>query len=110
VRLSDKEFLDMAYSLQNGFILKSLHAGLHSDFNQEECKTCGLTQQGSGQLLGMAQFDHSKDRYSPRKLIPVNAKTAGDHLLLKRIAASLSQPELAVKVGVSERMVSALGK
>jgi DNA-binding transcriptional regulator YiaG len=66
-----------------------------------------------GQLLGITQrtvttqFDHSKDKYSRRKLIPVNAKTMGDHLLLKRIATNLSQPELALKTGVSERLVSA---
>jgi ribosome-binding protein aMBF1 (putative translation factor) len=48
-----------------------------------------------------AKFDHSKDRYSPRKLIPVNAKTLGDHLLLKRIEADLSQAEVAQKAGVS---------
>ena len=64
-----------------------------------------------GQLLGISQrtvvavFDHSKERYSRRKLIPVNPKTLGDWLLLKRIEANLSQPEVAQKVGVSMRMV-----
>jgi len=64
-----------------------------------------------GQLLGITQrsvtafFDHSKERYSPRKQIPVNPKTLGDHLLLKRIEANLSQPEVAQKAGVSTRMV-----
>jgi len=29
----------------------------------------------------------------------------GDHLLLKRIQANLSQPEVALKAGVSERTV-----
>ena len=66
-----------------------------------------------GQLLGITQrtvttkFDHSKERYSPRKLIPVNAKTVDDHLLLKRIGANLSQPEVASRVGVSVRKVKA---
>jgi DNA-binding transcriptional regulator YiaG len=66
-----------------------------------------------GQLLGITQrtirtiYDHSKQRFSPRKLIPVNAKTTGDYLLLKRIEANLSQPEVAVKAGVSERTVRA---
>jgi len=70
-------------------------------------------QRRLGQLLGITQrtvttkFDHSKERYSPRKLIPVNAKTVGDHLLLKRIAANLSQPEVAARVGVSVRRVKA---
>jgi DNA-binding XRE family transcriptional regulator len=44
-------------------------------------------------------------RLSPRKLIPVNPKTLGDHLLLKRIEANFSQPEVAVKAGVSTRTV-----
>jgi DNA-binding transcriptional regulator YiaG len=43
--------------------------------------------------------------FSPRKLIPVNPKTLGDHLLLKRIEANLSQPEVAQKAGVSVRTV-----
>ena len=50
---------------------------------------------------------HSGGRLSPRKLIPVNPKTVGDHLLLKRIKANLSQPEVALQAGVSERMVRA---
>jgi DNA-binding transcriptional regulator YiaG len=52
-------------------------------------------------------FSHSKERFSPRKLIPVNPKTVGDHLLLKRIKANLSQPEVAVKAGVSVQKVKA---
>jgi DNA-binding XRE family transcriptional regulator len=68
-------------------------------------------QRRLGQLLGITQrtviteFDHSKDRYSPRKLIPVNPKTLDDHLLLKRIEADLSQAEVAQKMGVSVRTV-----
>ena len=64
-----------------------------------------------GQLLGISQrsvsvkYDDSKERYSPRKLIPVNPKTLGDHLLLKRIEANLTQPEVAQKAGVSVRTV-----
>jgi DNA-binding transcriptional regulator YiaG len=64
-----------------------------------------------GQLLGITQrsvtvqFDHSKDKDSPRKLIPVNVKTLGDRLLLKRIKADLSQPEVARKVEVSVHTV-----
>jgi len=65
-----------------------------------------------GQLLGIAhrtvvvKFSHSQ-RFSPRKLIPVNLKTTGDYLLLKRIKADLSQQELAVKSGVTVRKVKA---
>ncbi len=66
-----------------------------------------------GQLLGITQrtirtvYDHSKQRFSPRKLIPVNPETTGDYLLLKRIEANLSQSEVAVKAGVPERTVRA---
>jgi DNA-binding transcriptional regulator YiaG len=64
-----------------------------------------------GQLLGISQrsitvkYDHSKERYSRRKLIPVNPKTLGDHLLLKRIEANLTQSEVAQKITVSVRTV-----
>jgi DNA-binding transcriptional regulator YiaG len=64
-----------------------------------------------GQLLGITQrsvsvkYDGSKEKYSLRKLIPVNPKTLGDHLLLKRIEADLTQPEVAQKAGVSVRTV-----
>jgi DNA-binding XRE family transcriptional regulator len=53
-------------------------------------------------------FDYSKERFSPRKLIPVNPKTVGDYFLLKRIEANLSQPEMALNAGVSEQTVRAL--
>jgi len=62
-------------------------------------------------LLGIAQrtihvvHECSGGRFSPRKLIPVNAKTTGDHLLLKRIEADLTQAEVAQKTGVSARTV-----
>jgi DNA-binding transcriptional regulator YiaG len=64
-----------------------------------------------GQLLGISQrsvsvkYDDSKEKYSRRKLIPVNVKTLGDHLLLKRIQANLSQAEVAQMAGVSTRTV-----
>jgi len=64
-----------------------------------------------GQLLGIAQrtvvalFDCPSQRFSPRKLIPVNVKTLGDQLHLQRIKANLSQPEVAQKAGVSTRTV-----
>jgi hypothetical protein len=53
------------------------------------------------------KFDHFKRRFSPRKLIPVNPKTTGDCLLLKRIEASLAQPGVALKAGVAERTIRA---
>jgi ribosome-binding protein aMBF1 (putative translation factor) len=70
-------------------------------------------QRRLGQLLAFAhrtvhvKFDHFKQRFSARKLIPINVKSLGDYLLLKRIEADLSQPELAVKSGVSVRKVKA---
>lgn len=81
------------------------YSGLPS--SEELCKS----QQQMGQLLGISQrsvwvkYDDSKERNSRRKLIPVNPKTLGDHLLLKRIEADLSQPEVAQKAGVSVRTV-----
>jgi DNA-binding XRE family transcriptional regulator len=64
-----------------------------------------------GQLLGIAQrtlmvdFGFSLQRFSPRKLIPVNVKSLGDQILLKRIAANLTQPEVAKLLDVSTRTV-----
>ena len=74
-------------------------------------KRNGDDQRRLAQLLGITQrsasvkYDGSKERYNRRKLIPVNPKTLGDHLLLKRIEANLSQPEMAQKAGVSVRTV-----
>lgn len=65
-----------------------------------------------GQLLGIAhrtkvvKISHFQ-RFSPRKLIPVNVKSLGDYLLLKRIEANLSQPELALKLAVTVRKIKA---
>jgi len=64
-----------------------------------------------GQLLGIAQrtvdveIGFSPQRFSPRKLIPVNVKTLGDHIHLERIKANLTQPEMAQKLMVSTRTV-----
>jgi ribosome-binding protein aMBF1 (putative translation factor) len=64
-----------------------------------------------GQLLGIAQrtvevfYGDFKQRFSTRKLIPTEVKTLGDHLLLKRIKADLSQAELGVKAGFSVRRI-----
>jgi DNA-binding transcriptional regulator YiaG len=66
-----------------------------------------------GLLLGIAQrtvevfYGDFKQRFSARKLIPVEAKSPGDHLLLNRIKADLSQPELAVKAGFTVRKIKA---
>ena len=48
-----------------------------------------------------------KQRFSSRKFIPTEVKTLGDYLLLKRINADLSQPELAAKTGFTVREVKA---
>jgi hypothetical protein len=58
-----------------------------------------------GARLGITQrtirvrviHDLSGGGFSLPKLIPVNHKTTGDHLLLKRIEANLSKPEVALK-------------
>jgi DNA-binding XRE family transcriptional regulator len=61
--------------------------------------------------LGIAQrsvvvvVDFPSQRFSPRKLIPVNVKTLGDQLLLKRIEANQTQTKVAQIVGVSVRTV-----
>ena len=60
---------------------------------------------GIAQRTVYVKFDHYKQRFSARKLIPVNPKTLGDHLHLKRIEADLTQSEVAQKTGVSTRMV-----
>lgn len=46
---------------------------------------------GSSQRVIRVSYDFSKQRFSARKLIPVNPKTVGDYLLLMRIQANLSQ-------------------
>jgi len=66
-----------------------------------------------GALLGIAQrtveavLGNFKQRFSTRKLIPVEVKSLGDHLLLKRIKANLSQPEVAIKGGFTVRKIKA---
>ena len=60
---------------------------------------------GIAQRSVTVKYDDSKERYSRRKLIPVNLKTLGDQLHLKRIEADLSQQEVAQKAGVSVRTV-----
>ena len=58
-----------------------------------------------GQMLGIAQrsasveYDDSKERYSHRKLIPVNVKTLGDQLHLKHIEANLTTARSGAKTG-----------
>jgi DNA-binding transcriptional regulator YiaG len=62
-------------------------------------------------LLGIAQrtvlvdYADFKQRFSPRKPIPTEVKTLGDYLLLKRVKADLSQPELALKTGYTVRKI-----
>jgi DNA-binding transcriptional regulator YiaG len=53
----------------------------------------------------VAVFDIPSQRFSPRKLIPVNVKNLGDQLHLERFKANLSQSEVAQKLGVSTRTV-----
>lgn len=73
----------------------------------------GQRQRRLGALMGIIRrtlkvvFVHSKERFSSRQLIPVNPKTMGDYLLLKRIEADLSQPDMAAKLKVLVRKVKA---
>jgi len=60
---------------------------------------------GIAQRTIVVEFGFPLQRFSPRKLIPVNVKTLSDHLHLKRIEANLTQPEMAQKLGVSTRTV-----
>jgi len=53
----------------------------------------------------VAVLDYPSQRFSLRKLIPVNVKTLGDQLHLGRIKANLSQSEVAQKLRVSTRTV-----
>jgi len=52
-----------------------------------------------------ADLPDFKQRFSARKLIPTEVKTLGDYLLLKRIKADLSQPEVAVQTGFTVRQI-----
>ena len=64
-------------------------------------------------MLGIAQRiirvrnDLSNEKFSPRKLFPTDPKTVGDHLILKRYEADLSQAEVAQMMGVSDRTLRA---
>jgi len=75
--------------------------------------TCDQISNMVGQLLGIAQrtvealLPDFKQKYSARKLIPTEVKTLGDHLLLRRIKADLSQPEVAAKTGFTVRKIKA---
>jgi len=60
------------------------------------------------------KYDHSEEIYSSRKLIPVNPKTFGDQLHLKRIEASRfsNRPLVARRCGMTStiRALSVHGK
>jgi hypothetical protein len=62
---------------------------------------------GNTQRIIRVKYDHSNQKFSPRKLIPSEPKTLGDFLLLERIAANLTQQELAKQAGVTELRVRA---
>jgi ribosome-binding protein aMBF1 (putative translation factor) len=65
------------------------------------------------QVLGNTQrkirvkLDLSDKRFSPRKLFPVNPKTLGDYLIVKRYEADLSQAEVAAKLRGSDKTLRA---
>ena len=63
------------------------------------------------QLLGNTQrtirvkYDHSNQKFSPRKPFPTNPKTIGDNLILKRYVADFSQAVVAEMVGVPVKIL-----
>ena len=52
-------------------------------------------------------MDLSNEKFSPRKLFPVMPKTLGDHLIVRRYEADLSQAEIAAKLKVSDKTLRA---
>ena len=53
------------------------------------------------------KIDLSNEKFSPRKQFPITPKTIGDHLILKRVEADLSQAEVAAKMQVSDKTLRA---
>jgi hypothetical protein len=119
-QISDTKFVELAHQAPDE-VIEAVDEAL-KNFAEIDKETAmlvelrffvGLTMQEAGQLLGITQRTICVinglfgGRFSPRKLIPVNAQTLGDHLLLKRIQANLSQPEVAAKMGVTVRKVKA---
>jgi DNA-binding transcriptional regulator YiaG len=49
----------------------------------------------------------SKQKFGSRKRFPAIPKTIGDHLMLKRLEADLSQAEVAAKAHVSDKSLRA---
>jgi len=49
----------------------------------------------------------SKEKFSPRKVFPTAPKTLGDHLMVKRLEADLTQAEVAAKMKVSDKTLRA---
>lgn len=68
---------------------------------------------GFGALLGISQrtiqavYDPKASRSQSRNRIPIEPKTLGDWLHVKRIEADLSQEELAKSLGIGGRKVQA---
>jgi DNA-binding transcriptional regulator YiaG len=49
----------------------------------------------------------SNEKFSPRKIFPANPRTLGDHLMVKRLEADLTQAEVAAKMRVSDKTLRA---
>jgi DNA-binding transcriptional regulator YiaG len=49
----------------------------------------------------------SNEKFSPRKVFPTTPKTSGDHLMVKRLEADLTQAEVAAKMKISDKKVRA---
>jgi len=61
---------------------------------------------GSSQRTIQIKYDFSKEKFSVRKAFPATPKTIGDHLILKRFVADLSQEQVAAMLGVSNNTLS----
>jgi hypothetical protein len=62
---------------------------------------------GNTQRIIRVEIDLSNEKFSPRKPFPTTPKTIGDHLILKRVEADLSQAEVAAKLRVSDKTLRA---
>jgi DNA-binding transcriptional regulator YiaG len=62
---------------------------------------------GNTQRIITVKYDHSNQKFSPRKVFPIAPKTIGDHLVLSRCVADLSQEEVAALIEVSNKILRA---
>jgi DNA-binding transcriptional regulator YiaG len=53
------------------------------------------------------KIDLSKQKFSTRKRFPATPRTIGDHLMIKRLEADLTQAEVAARMKVSDKTLRA---